>query len=50
MRRGSATGSCCLSGGRVCGEGTVGELAALAARRNASAADSSLEEVFLALT
>ena len=34
-----------LSGGRVCGEGTVKELAALADRT-----DENLEEVFLALT
>jgi ABC-2 type transport system ATP-binding protein len=39
-----------LSGGRVCGEGTVEELAALATQRNAPAPGSSLEEVFLALT
>jgi ABC-2 type transport system ATP-binding protein len=39
-----------LSGGRVCGEGTVAELAALAATRNAQAASRDLEEVFLALT
>jgi ABC-2 type transport system ATP-binding protein len=39
-----------LSGGRVCGEGTVPELAALAAARNASQASENLEEVFLALT
>ena len=37
-----------LSGGRVCGEGTLSELAAVARSRGASA--SSLEEVFLALT
>ena len=43
-----------LSGGRVCGEGTVQELAGLAAARGASGPASSspadLEEVFLALT
>ena len=38
-----------LSSGRVCGEGTVQELAALAARRGA-ARSADLEEVFLALT
>jgi ABC-2 type transport system ATP-binding protein len=37
-----------LSGGRVCGEGTLDELAAVARSRGAAA--SSLEEVFLALT
>lgn len=39
-----------LSNGRVCGEGTVPELAALAAAHKGSAPDSDLEEVFLALT
>jgi ABC-2 type transport system ATP-binding protein len=39
-----------LSGGRVCGEGTIDELSALAAARGASARDGDLEEVFLALT
>lgn len=39
-----------LSGGRVRGEGTLDELAALAAARGAAPADRSLEEVFLALT
>src|SRR5580704_2474094 len=39
-----------LSGGRVCGEGTVEELAALAADRNGSRTYKDLEEVFLALT
>jgi ABC-2 type transport system ATP-binding protein len=39
-----------LSGGRICGEGTVGELAALAAARDASQTSQDLEEVFLALT
>jgi ABC-type multidrug transport system ATPase subunit len=38
-----------LSGGRVCGEGTLPELSSLAAARGASAGDD-LEEVFLALT
>ena len=39
-----------LSGGRVCGEGTIDELSSLAAARGASAAAGDLEEVFLALT
>jgi ABC-2 type transport system ATP-binding protein len=39
-----------LSSGRVRGEGTVEELAALAAARNLSRANGDLEEVFLALT
>jgi len=39
-----------LSNGRVCGEGTVAELASLAAARDASKAYDNLEEVFLALT
>jgi ABC-2 type transport system ATP-binding protein len=39
-----------LNSGRVCGEGTVQELAALATARNVSAVYESLEEVFLALT
>jgi ABC-2 type transport system ATP-binding protein len=39
-----------LSTGRVCGEGTIQELAALAAARNASSVSENLEEVFLALT
>ena len=39
-----------LSGGRVCGEGTVEELADLAAARGGSTASEDLEEVFLALT
>jgi len=39
-----------LSGGRVCGEGTLAELSALAAARSGSAATDDLEEVFLALT
>ena len=38
-----------LSGGRVCGEGTLPELSSFAAARGASAGDD-LEEVFLALT
>ena len=38
-----------LSGGRVCGEGTLPELSSVAAARGASAGDD-LEEVFLALT
>jgi ABC-2 type transport system ATP-binding protein len=38
-----------LSGGRVCGEGTLPELSSIAAARGASAGDD-LEEVFLALT
>ena len=39
-----------LSAGRVCGEGTVEELSALAASRHGSASYHDLEEVFLALT
>jgi ABC-2 type transport system ATP-binding protein len=39
-----------LSNGRVCGEGTVPELAALASARLPLASDPGLEEVFLALT
>ncbi|HEY1496958.1 MAG TPA: ABC transporter ATP-binding protein [Candidatus Solibacter sp.] len=39
-----------LSSGRVCGEGTVPELAALAAAHHASVPSEDLEEVFLALT
>ena len=39
-----------LSSGRVCGEGTLAELAALAAARGAQVASHDLEEVFLALT
>lgn len=39
-----------LSCGRVCGEGTVQELAALAAANQASGRNQNLEEVFLALT
>jgi ABC-2 type transport system ATP-binding protein len=39
-----------LSGGRVCGEGTVQELAALAEVRDGSRTYEDLEEVFLALT
>ena len=39
-----------LSSGRVCGEGTVPELAALAAAHDGSRSYDDLEEVFLALT
>ena len=39
-----------LSGGRVRGEGTLAELAALAAARGDAPRDRDLEEVFLALT
>jgi ABC-2 type transport system ATP-binding protein len=39
-----------LSGGRVCGEGTLPELSALAAARSGFPATDDLEEVFLALT
>jgi len=39
-----------LSGGRVCGEGTVTELAAVAAAHDNSKTYDNLEEVFLALT
>jgi ABC-2 type transport system ATP-binding protein len=39
-----------LSGGRICGEGTVPELAALAEMRDGSRTYQDLEEVFLALT
>jgi ABC-2 type transport system ATP-binding protein len=39
-----------LSNGRVCAEGTVPELASLAAERRASTPPHDLEEVFLALT
>ncbi len=39
-----------LSSGRVCGQGTVPELAALAARRGVTQTEPGLEEVFLALT
>jgi ABC-2 type transport system ATP-binding protein len=39
-----------LSSGRVCGEGTVPELAALASAHNGSRPCEDLEEVFLALT
>src|SRR5205823_4171800 len=38
-----------LSSGRVCGEGTLPELSALAAARGASVRGVDLEEVFLAL-
>jgi ABC-2 type transport system ATP-binding protein len=51
---GDAAGFCdrfvLLSGGRVCGEGTVQELAALAEVRDGSRTYDDLEEVFLALT
>ena len=39
-----------LSNGRVCGEGTVEELTALASARDGSASYNNLEEAFLALT
>jgi ABC-2 type transport system ATP-binding protein len=39
-----------LSGGRVCGEGTLDELSSLTSARGASPATPDLEEVFLALT
>jgi ABC-2 type transport system ATP-binding protein len=39
-----------LSGGRLCGEGTLPELAVLAAARGATVPADDLEEVFLALT
>jgi ABC-2 type transport system ATP-binding protein len=39
-----------LSGGRVCGEGTIDELSSIAAGRGATARTGDLEEVFLALT
>jgi ABC-2 type transport system ATP-binding protein len=39
-----------LSGGRVCGEGTLPELCNLAATRGVPVAGDDLEEVFLALT
>lgn len=39
-----------LSDGRVCGEGTAAELAAMAAARDSSRTYQDLEEVFLALT
>lgn len=39
-----------LSNGKVCGAGTVDELAALARHRGAAAASANLEEIFLALT
>lgn len=39
-----------LSGGRVCGEGTVPELGEMAVARYPSGSYASLEEVFLALT
>jgi len=39
-----------LSGGHVCGEGTVDELSAVAERRGRASVAGDLEEVFLALT
>jgi ABC-2 type transport system ATP-binding protein len=39
-----------LSGGRICGEGTLDELSALASSRRDGVATADLEEVFLALT
>jgi ABC-2 type transport system ATP-binding protein len=39
-----------LSGGKLCGEGTLAELSTLAAARNDSTSATGLEEVFLALT
>jgi ABC-2 type transport system ATP-binding protein len=39
-----------LSGGKLCGEGTLAELSALAASRRPGTAPAGLEEVFLALT
>jgi ABC-2 type transport system ATP-binding protein len=39
-----------LSGGKICGEGTLDELSALVASRNGVAPYTDLEEVFLALT
>jgi ABC-2 type transport system ATP-binding protein len=39
-----------LSGGRVCGEGTIDELSSIAATRGAPARAGDLYEVFLALT
>ena len=39
-----------LSGGRVCGEGTVSELSAVASSKHAAVSPNGLEEVFLALT
>jgi ABC-2 type transport system ATP-binding protein len=39
-----------LSGGRVCGEGTLDELSALTTARGVAPAARDLEEVFLALT
>jgi ABC-type multidrug transport system ATPase subunit len=39
-----------LSGGRICGEGTLNELSTLAATRGHTIASNDLEEVFLALT
>ena len=39
-----------LSGGRVCGEGTLDELSAIQTARTGAATPADLEEVFLALT
>ncbi len=39
-----------LSGGKLCGEGTLPELSAMAASRGSSIPATNLEEVFLALT
>jgi ABC-2 type transport system ATP-binding protein len=39
-----------LSGGRVCGDGTLGELAARVGAPSSASTPSSLEEIFLALT
>jgi ABC-2 type transport system ATP-binding protein len=39
-----------LSGGKLCGEGTLPELSAMAASREGSIPATNLEEVFLALT
>jgi ABC-2 type transport system ATP-binding protein len=39
-----------LSGGKVCGEGTLAELTAVAASRGRAVPAADLEEVFLALT
>ena len=39
-----------LSGGRVCGEGTLEELSAITAARDGTTPTPDLEQVFLALT
>jgi ABC-2 type transport system ATP-binding protein len=39
-----------LSGGKLCGQGTLNELSELAAQKRGSASGADLEEVFLALT